>query len=181
LEGIEGLALMRVLPNVIEPMVSQAVLDKTVVPEMYLRMSCAVAYYNSNQKDKAIAHMDKAIRLALADEMYGFLAEYVRHFGGLLEQRIALQNARAVETVKALYGTYSVGWTRLSSQVRQKANISERLDEDERQIAKLCAFRYTNKEIAAMLNTSESTVSHAITRILNKTGLLNKREFAEII
>ena len=43
LEGIEGLALMRILPNIIEPMISQAVIDKTVVPEMYLRMSCAVA------------------------------------------------------------------------------------------------------------------------------------------
>ena len=39
----------------------------------------------------------------------------------------------------------------------------------------------TNKEIAQTLHMSESTVSHAITRILNKTGLLNKKEFAFIL
>ena len=77
------------LPNAIEPMISQAVIDKTVVPEMFLRMSCAVAYFNSGQKERAISHIDKAVALALPDRMYGFLSEYIRHFGGLLEQRIA--------------------------------------------------------------------------------------------
>ena len=180
-DGVEGLALMRILPNIIEPLISQAVVDETILPEMYLRMSCAVAYYNSGQIEKAILHIDKAVRLALADGMYGFLAEYLRHFERLLEQRIAIQDESAVLIVKSLYSIYSIGWTRLSSQIREKANIIADLDENERQIAKLCAFGYTNKEIAVMLFTSESTISHAITRILNKTGLLNKKELAFIV
>ncbi len=181
LEGMEGLSMMRLLPNIIEPLISQAVLDGTIIPEMYLRMSCAVAYHNSAQKDKAIAHMDKAIKLALADHHYGFLTEYVRHFGDLLEQRIALQDETALVAVKSLYNIYSVGWARLSSQVREKVNVATTLDATDREVAKLCAFGYTNKEIALMLHTSESTISHAITRILNKTGLLNKKEFAFIL
>ena len=181
LEGVEGLAFMRILPNIIEPMISQAVIDKTVLPEMYLRMSCAVAYHNSGQREKAIVHMDKAIRLALADGFYGFLAEYIRHFGNLLEQRIAMQDLSAVVAVKSLYSIYSVGWARLSSQVREKANIAANLDASDRELAKLCAFGYTNKEIAAMLHISESTVSHSITRILNKTGLINKKELAYVL
>jgi len=181
LEGVEGLALMRLLPNSIEPMISQAVIDKTVIPEMYLRMSCAVAYYYSGMKERAILHMDKAIKLAIADGLYGFLAEYVRHFDELLEQRIALQDENAVVAVKGLNNIYSVGWARLSAQVREKVDVIGGLDTTERQIVKLCAFGYTNREIAAMLYTSESTVSHAITRILNKTGLMNKKEFAFIV
>ena len=181
MEGMEGLSMMRLLPNIIEPLISQAVLDGTIIPEMYLRMSCAVAYHNSAQKDKAIAHMDKAIKLALADRHYGFLTEYVRHFGDFLEQRIALQDEIAVVAVRSLYNIYSVGWARLSSQVREKVNIATSLDATDREIAKLAAFGYTNKEIAGVLHTSESTVSHAITRILNKTGLLNKKEFAFIL
>ena len=181
LEGVTGLSMMRLLPNTIEPMISQAVLDRTVVPEMYLRMSCAVAYHNAGQRERAIAHMDKAIRLALADGLYGFLTEYVRHFGDLLEQRIALQDETAVVAVRGLYNIYSVGWARLSSRVREKANIAISLDSSDREIAKLCAFGYTNKEIAAILHISESTVSHAITRILNKAGLGNKREIAFIL
>ena len=181
LEGIEGLALMRMLPNTIEPMISQAVIDKTVVPEMYLRMSCAVAYYNSGRREKAISHMDKAIKLALADRLYGFLTEYIRHFGDLLEQRIALQDESAVIAVKSLYNIYSIGWTRLSSQVKEKVGVNATLDYSERELAKLCAFGYTNKEIAALLHISESTVSHSITKILNKTGLINKKELAFIL
>lgn len=181
IEGIEGLALMRLLPNMIEPMISQAVIDKTVIPEMYLRMSCAVAYHNAGQRDKAIAHMDKAIRLALDDGMYGFLTEYVRHFGSLLEQRIALQDPLAVIAVQSLYNIYSVGWARLSSQVKEKVNIVADLDPYERELAKLCAFGYTNKEISGILHTSESTVSHTITKILNKTGLINKKELSFIL
>lgn len=180
-EGIEGLALMRILPNIIEPMISQAVVDGTVLPEMYLRMSCAVAYYNSEQREKAIAHMDKAIRLALADGHYGFLTEYIRHFGDLLEQRIELQDPTAVVAVKSLYNVYSIGWARLSSQVREKVNVTANLESSDRELAKLCAFGYTNKEIAAILHISESTVSHSITRILNKTGLINKKELAFIL
>ena len=180
LEGVEGLALMRMIPNTIEPMISQAVLDKTIVPEMFLRMSCAVAYYNSGQKEKAIAHMDKAIALALPDRLYGFLTEYVRHFGELLEERIALQDENAVVAVKALYNTYSIGWVRLSSQVKEKY-IAIDLDAKDRELAKLSAFGFTAKEIAAMLHLSESTVNHDITRIINKAGLLSKKELAFIL
>ena len=180
LEGVEGLALMRMLPNTIEPMISQAVLDKTVVPEMFLRMSCAVAYYNSGQKEKAIAHIDKAIALALPDQLYGFLTEYVRHFGDLLEQRIELQDKNAVVAVKSLYHIYSVGWVRLSSQVKEKY-IAIQLGAKERELAKLSAFGFTAKEIAGMLHLSESTVNHDITRIINKAGLLSKKELAFIL
>ncbi len=180
LEGVEGLALMRMIPNTIEPLISQAVLDKTVIPEMFLRMSCAVAYYNSGLKDKAIAHMDKAIKLALADQMYGFLTEYIRHFGELLEQRIASQDKNAVDAVKSLYNIYSVGWTRLSSQVKKKY-IAITLDSKERELAKLSAFGFTAKEIAAMLHLSESTVNHDITKIINKAGLLSKKELVFIL
>ncbi len=180
LEGVEGLALMRMIPNTIEPLLSQAVLDKTVIPEMFLRMSCAVAYYNSGLKDKAIAHMDKAIALALPDRMYGFLTEYMRHFGDLLKQRIALQDKEAVIAVKALYNIYNVGWVRLSSQVKEKF-IATELTPDERELAKLSAFGFTAKEIAIMRHLSESKVNHDIMRIISKAGLLSKKELAFIL
>ncbi len=180
LEGVEGLALMRMIPNTIEPLLSQAVLDKTVIPEMFLRMSCAVAYYNSGQKEKALAHIDKAIALALPDRMYGFLTEYMRHFGDLLEQRIALQDKEAVIAVKALFNIYNVGWARLSSQVKEKY-IATELTPEERELAKLSAFGFTAKEIATMRHLSETKVNHDIMRIISKAGLLSKKELAFIL
>lgn len=180
LEGVEGLSLMRIIPNTIEPLISQAVVDKTVIPEIYLRMSCAVAYYNSGQRDKAISHIDKAISLALPDRLYGILTEYIRHFGGLLEERISLQSNEALSVVTALYSTYSVGWARLSGQVRQKY-IATNLTPREHEIAKLTAFGFKSREIAEMFYVSESTVKHEISRIVNKTGLVDAKEFAHIL
>lgn len=180
LEGIQGLALMKIIPNTIEPLITQAVVDKTVIPEIYLRMSCAVAYYNSGQKDRAIAHIDKAVALALPDGLYGILTEYIRHFNGVLEERIALQDENAVTLVVELYRTYSIGWAKLSGAMRNKY-IATNLTPREHEVAKLTVFGYTVKEIASMLHVSESTVKQTIVRTIHKTGVLDKSEFAYII
>lgn len=180
LEGVQGLALMRMIPNTIEPLITQAVVDKTVIPEIFLRMSCAVAYHNSGQRDKAIKHIDKAIALALPDGLYGMLTEYVRHFDGLLEERISLVDERATLAVTELHRVYSVGWAKLSGQVRNKY-IATNLTQKEHEVAKLTAFGFSVKEIAGMLYVSESTVKQTIARIVNKTGVLDKSEFVYIL
>ena len=179
-EGIQGLALMRLIPKTIEPMISQAVVDKTILPEIFLRLSCAVAYYNSGDKEHAIVHMDKAIALALADRLYGVLVEYVRHFDGLLEERIALVDPSAVENIKELYGVYSVGWSKLSGAVRNR-NIAANLTVREREVAKLVTFGFTSKEIASMLYIAESTVKQTVLRVVQKTGVKDRSEFASIL
>ena len=179
-EGVQGLALMKIIPYTIEPLITQAVVDKTIVPEIYLRMSCAVAYHNAGEKEKAIKHMDRAIALALADGLYGILTEYVRHFDGLLEERIALVDESAQIAVSELYSRYSVGWARLSGAVRNKY-IATNLTPKEHEVAKLSAFGFTVKEIASMLYVSESTVKQTISRIIHKTGLQDKSEFYYIL
>ena len=179
-EGLSGLAFMRMIPNTIEPLITQAVVDKTVVPEIYLRMSCAVAYHNTGQRDKAKVHMDKAIALALKDRLYGLLTEYVRHFDGLLEERIALASESAAEAVTELHMIYRVGWSRLSGKVKN-TYIATNLTPKEHEVAKLSAFGFSVKEIAAMLYVSESTIKQTIARVIHKAGLQDKSEFSYII
>ncbi len=180
LEGVQGLALMRMIPGTIEPLISQAVVDQTVLVEIYLRLSCAVAYHNASEREKAIRHMDRAIALALPDQLYGVLTEYVRHFDGLLEERIACVEPAAVERVTALYQTYSIGWAKLSGAVRKKY-IAINLTVKERAITKLVAFGFSVKEIAGMLYVSESTIKQTISRVIRKTGVQDKSEFAYIL
>lgn len=180
LEGVEGLALMRIIPNTIEPLITQAVVDKTVIPEIFLRMSCAVAYHNSGARAKAIAHIDKAIALAIPDRLYGILTEYIRHFDGLLEERIRLVSDEAAEEILSLYEVYRVGWSRLSGLVRNKY-IATNLTPREHEVAKLSAFGFKASEIASMLHLSDSTIKQTIARVLNKTGLMDKSEFSYIL
>ena len=179
-EGIQGLALMKILPNIIEPMISQAVVDKTVIPEIFLRLSCAVAYHYGGDKTSAIEHIDKAIKLALPDGLYGILVEYIRHFDTLLEERIAIIDENASLIVKELYRTYSIGWARLSGAVRNRY-IATNLLPREREVAKMVAFGFTSKEIANLLFVSESTVKQTVQKIVQKTGVKDRSEFSDIL
>lgn len=178
-EGIQGLSLMKLIPNVIEPLITQAVVDQTVIPEIYLRMSCAVAYHNTGEREKAIRHIDKAIALALPDKLYGILAEYIRHFDGLLEERLLLADETAMEAINLLYAKYRLGWAKLSGQVRNK-QIATNLTPREHEVAKLKTFGFKPKQIGDMLYLSESMVRYLITQIANKAGC-SEDDFSEII
>lgn len=180
IRGLEGLSLMSILPHIIEPLITQAVVDKTIIPEIYLRMSCAVAYHNTGLKDYAISHLDKAIDLALSDSLYGILTEYIRHFDGLLEERIETFDKNAVVIVNELNQRYRIGWAKLSGLVRNKYIVTN-LTAREHEVAKLTVFGFNVKEIASMLYISESTVKQTIARILNKTGAESKSEFVNYI
>ena len=179
-EGLQGLALMRLIPNIVEPMITQAMVDRTVIPEIFLRFSCAVAYHNAGDKAKAIKHIDRAIELSLADGLYGILTEYVRHFDGLLEERIALRDPIAVQIVRELYRTYSVGWSKLSGAVCNRT-IATNLTTREREVAKLVAFGFTTKDIAKYIHLSESTVKQTVLRVVQKTGVRDRSEFHAIL
>lgn len=179
-DGVTGLALMRMIPNTIEPLISQAVVDKTIIPEIYLRLSCAVAYYNTGNKEDAINHMDKAIKLACQDKLYGILTEYVRHFNGLLEERVNIIDELGCSIIKHLFNIYNYGWAKISGTVRNKF-IATNLTPKEHEVAKLVVFGFTNKEIASMLSMSESSIKQTIVRIMNKTNVNDKKEFVYII
>ena len=104
----------------------------------------------------------------------------MRHFDGLLEDRISLVDENAVHAVLELYKTYSVGWSRLSGAVRNRY-VAADLTARERETAKLAAFGITNKEIAAALYVSESTVKQTVLRVVQKTGIKDRTEISNIL
>ena len=180
MQGVEGIQLMRLLPKAIEPLITQAVVDGTIVAEIYLRLSCAAAYYNSGDVRRATEHIDKVVALALPDRLYGILAEHCRHFGGMLEERVALVDVDAADRVGELNSVYTRSWARISGAVRNRV-IAYDLTDREREIAKLVAFGYTNKEIGQIKHISESTVKQTVLRIVQKTGVKDKSEFSNIL
>jgi hypothetical protein len=91
LSGVQGLSLLAMIPNTIEPMICQTMADRSVVAEIYLRMTCAAVYHNIGNDDQAVYHIDRAIALALPDRFYGILAEYGRTLDHLLEQLLLLE------------------------------------------------------------------------------------------
>lgn len=177
--GVSGLSLMNMIPLALEPMISQAMADKSIIAEMYLRMTCAAVYHNSGNDEEAIMHIDRAIALALPDRLYGFLAEYCRVLYSLLGLRLSAVDPEAWEQVKKLYKIYNAGWSSLSGTVRGK-NISTTLSPREREVAKLAAFGMQNSDIAEKLHMSLSGVKQAVRIVSEKTGM-RRDEFAAVL
>ena len=174
--GLQGLTLMSMLPTTIEPMISQAMADNSIMSEAYLRMICAVVYHYSGNDEQAIRHIDRALLLVLPDKLYGFLAEYCRTLDALLESRTVRMDPKAWEEVKNLYKVYNAGWSKLSGTVRGRTIITT-LSRREREVAKLAAFGMQNSEIAGKLHMSLSGVKQAIRIVSEKTGV-SRDEFA---
>ena len=180
IKGVSGLALMGLLPATIEPMISWARADETIVSEIYLRLTCAVVYHLSGNDAQAIRHIDRAISLALPDRFYGLLAEYCRTLGSLLENRIKLIDENALSEVNRLFKIYADGWTRLNNKITGR-KIIEGLSEKNREVMRLAAIGYSNAEIAAKTNMSLSGVNQAIKLIKQKSNLDDRKEFAAIL
>ena len=176
LEGMQGLSLMNMVPNTLEPMICWAMSEHTVISEIYLRMTCAAVYHNSGRDDQAIRHIDRALALALPDKLYGLLAEYCRALDSLLEKRLGAIDPTALEEVRQLYRVYNEGWTVISGAVRGKAIIGT-LSQKQREVAKLAAFGMSNKEIATRMDMSVSAVKQALLSVTDKTGV-GRDEFA---
>lgn len=176
LPGLQGLTLMGLLPATIEPMISQAKADRSIISEIYLRLTCAAVYHSIDNEAQAIYHIDRAIALALPDRLYGLLAEYGRLLGPLLQQRMSPADW---ERTERLYSVYIQGWTRLSGTVRGK-DLARDLSPREWEVARLAAVGLRNSEIAEKLHMSLSGVKQTITKVTQKTGM-EREEFAAIL
>lgn len=175
-EGTQGLYIMSVISYSIEPLISWARANKTVMSEIYLRLTCAAIYHNCGKEADAIHHIDRAIELALPDRLYGVLAEYCRALDSLMEQRLSARDADAWAEVHRLYKAYNSGWHIISGAVRGRTLVST-LSPKQREVAKLAAFGLTNKEIAARMGMSLSAVKQALLSVTDKTGV-SRDEFA---
>lgn len=180
LEGVDGLGLVKTLPHIIEPFIAQAMVEKTVIVELYLRLLCAIACHNSGDNQRATEHIDKALALALPDRLLGPLAEHRRQLGYLLDDRLALMDPEALKELKSLHKQLHKGWATLHNAVLEKS-ISTALSVREREVARLAAFGCSDAEIAERLNLSKFTVKSLISMAKNKTGAMKRAELAAYI
>ncbi|MBQ8830991.1 MAG: hypothetical protein IJ017_05290 [Oscillospiraceae bacterium] len=178
--GVRGFGLMKTLPYVIEPMISQMVVDKVIMAEIYLRLCISIAYHQYGDDMHAAEHLDKAIMLCLPDRLYGPLVEHRTQLGPFLDDRLAMVDQEALRQVKVLHKQLHANWTRLHNAVLDK-QVQVTLTNREREVSRLAAFGMTDSQIAAQLHLSESSVKAAIRTSKNKTGVNSRKELANFI
>ncbi len=180
LEDVTGLGLMRSQPFIMEPMIAQAVAEKTIMAEIYLRLLCTIAYHQTGDDINAAFHLDRAIKLCLADRLYGPLVEHRRQLGLFLDERLLLIDPDAAKKVKELHKILHEGWVKLHNAVMEN-NITSKLSDREREIVRLAAFNLSDEQIANYLHISKSTVKSMIQTARNKTGIIDRSEFGTYI
>lgn len=174
-DGVYGLGLMKTLPYIMEPMIIQMVTDKTIMAEVFLRLLIAVVYRQTGDDLRGGVHLDKAIRLCLADGLYGPLVEYRRQLGLFLDDHLATIDPEALKKVKLMYKQQHDGWTKIHNAVTEKT-VQASLSMREREAARLAAFGLSNKAISRQLSLSEHTVISLVNSAKNKTGAENRRD-----
>ena len=174
LPDVTGIGLMRMIPYIAEPLISRVVAEKLVIPEIYLRLLTAISYHQLGDDASAVLHIDKAIALALPDDLIGILAEHRRNLDTLLDDRLMQADPVAFARFKVLHKGMLEGWTKLHNSLLSRS-VSNALSIREREVARLAAFGLSNVEIAAQLSVSVDTVKKSIFRIMNKTGV-DKRD-----
>ncbi len=173
--NVDGLGLMRALPFIIEPMISQAKIERTIIPEIYLHLMAATTYHNLGEDQKAIPHIDKAIELCLPDRLYGALVEHRTGLDNLLDDRLATADENVLKRVRELHKQMYSGWVKIHNILLER-NISGTLTAREREVAKLAAFGMSNTEIASRLHIELNSVKSYIFAAMNKVGAQKRTE-----
>lgn len=178
--GVSGFGLLRIMPYLVEPMISQMMAEQVIVAEIYLRILVAIAYHQYGDDTNAAAHLDKAITLCLADRLYGPLVEFRRQLGLFLDYRLAQIDPDALKKVKELHKQLHAGWTSLHNTVLNKS-VHLALSSREREVARLASFGLSDRQIAHQLHLSESSVKAAVKSAKNKTGVNIRKDLAVFI
>ncbi len=180
LPDVSGLGLLKTIPYIFEPLISQTMVEKTIIPEIYLRLLVAIAYHQTGEDKRAIPHIDKAIELALPDRLFGILAEHRRQFDSLLDDRLAIADPQACKKVKELHRGLIEGWTKLHNSLLSRS-VENSFTIREREVARLAAFGLSNSEIANQLHITVSMVKKVIYDAMNKSGCNKRKELGAYV
>ncbi len=180
LRYVNGMGLMRTLPYIIEPMLCQAKVERTLLPQIYLHLMAATVYHNMGDNHNALPHIDRAIELCMPDGLYSPLIEYKTGLDGMLDERLALFDEVALKRFRDLHKQMNDGWIKLHNALLER-NISSTLTVREREVARLAAFGFGNTEIANRLHIEVSSVKRYIFSAMNKVGALKRTELGQYV
>lgn len=178
--NIPKLEFIRIMPLIIEPLISQAIFEGNVINEAYLRLMCAASYHFGGEDNLALKHIDKAIDILLPDRLFMPLAEYRNRLGSLLDSRLSEGDEKALVEIKKLSKSINSGWIKLHNAV-MKRNVSDSLSFREREIAKLAIYGLSNKEIGDRLGISVNAVKLALRSTMDKTGANSRSELYHFV
>jgi DNA-binding CsgD family transcriptional regulator len=150
------------------------------VPDLYLRLTCAVALYALNRKDEAKRYLLEAMRIALP---FGFItpfAELITAFGGLMEQCLELSFPGCYDAVLKQWKSTWKNWITFHNNFT-KDNITLILSLREYHIAVLVARRVPYAKIAQQYCISVGRLKNIMLEIYSKLFISGRDDLVKYV
>lgn len=179
-ENYRYMLLMEKISAVCEPLISQTKIENIILPEIYLRLICAIAYHNNGNEAMASIHLDRAIELALPDQLLSPLAEYRQPLDFLMDERLGRVDKKILQKVRMLNKKLLDSWVPLHNSLLKKAK-SNNLTTREREVSRLAVYGLSNIEIAEYLHISLNTVKQALWHAMDKTGCKKRTDLIKYL
>lgn len=140
--------------------------------EMYIHLMAAVGYLRTGRRDTALGHVREALAFTLPDRLFLPFMEFGWMLDGLAE---------APGEVAATGRTMTDNWKLLLRQASENDAPPHGLTWREMDVAVLAAKGVSNKEIAAALFISESTVKFHLRSVFSKLNIDRRGKLSDIL
>lgn len=143
------------------------------IAAVYTHIVAAMALINMKRTDEALAHMDKAWKIAEPD---GLIQPFAEHHGllqGVMEIYFKKNAPDVLPGMIEITYAFSAGWRRIHNPDTGH-DVADNLSTTEFTIAMLYNRDWAVKEIADHMDMSERTVKRHIASIYNKLGISDR-------
>lgn len=143
------------------------------IAAIYTHIVAAMALINMKRTDEALAHMDKAWKMAEPD---GLLQPFGEHHGllqGLVEVYFKKTAPNLLPRIIEITYAFSAGWRKIHNPDAQH-DVADNLTTTEFTIAMLYNRDWSVKEIADHMEISQRTVKRHIATIYDKLGISDR-------
>lgn len=148
--------------------------------EIYLRITCAAAYYALGQEDEAICWLLSIMELALPHGFITPFTESATAFGGLLEKILKRSYPAYYDEITNQWKRTFINWRSFHNHFT-KDNITLILSLRDYQIARLAALGVPNKQIAEQFNMSLGRLKNKMSELYRELLISNREELEKVI
>lgn len=149
--------------------------------EIYMHLIAAMARFQLGQRAEALSAVQAALSLAAPDGIYLPFLEFKRELGDLVERAFSELGERLPAELVGNDQLIADNWKLLIRLGAASGSLPHGLTEREMEVASLAAQGASNREIAAALYISETTVKYHLRSVFSKLGIDRRSKLAGIL
>ncbi len=149
--------------------------------EIYMCLIAAMGYYQTGQQEEAYFYVREALDKSRPDGISLPFMEFKSVLGGLVEKAFSERNEKMPAEIAENGQIIGDNWKLLIRLSSESNVLPYGLTEREMEVATLAAKGLSNKEIAAAMYITETTVKFHLRTVFSKLGIDRRSKLAGIL